>query len=215
MMLFRLSAQYLPVFSASKTSVMHIKALNRSDQPIRTCSADEPLPKHAKSALSLLIYHMKTIWLFTYSDLKTIVIPSTIFGILGFLCGPPLLPTPPASTSTLSRVLPTAFWVWINLLPSLIGNQRTTSAILEDSQNKPWRPLPSNRLSPGQAKSLMLACYVAAIFASVYLGGLRSCLTLICLAYCYNDSGVADSSCVVKTSSMLSDISPSCWALLR
>jgi hypothetical protein len=34
---------------------------------------------------SNFLYHLNTLFLFTASDLKTIVIPSTIFGVLGSL----------------------------------------------------------------------------------------------------------------------------------
>ncbi|KAI1188031.1 UbiA prenyltransferase family-domain-containing protein [Nemania serpens] len=84
------------------------------------------------------------------------------------------------------------FWVWINLLPFTIDNQRQPAAIIEDRQNKPWRPMPSGRMTEAQAKALMLVFYLLAISTSLRLGGLRQSLSLIVLGYGYNDLGLAD-----------------------
>ena len=143
-------------------------------------------------------YNLYSIWLFTYSDLKTIVGPMTAFGILSGLranvFGMPSQPT----TLVLSRIPLIAFWTWINLLPFAINNQRQPEAVEEDSVNKPWRPMPSKRVNPAQAKTWMLAFYVIAINSSATLGGLRQCLGLIFLGYWYNDLRGADRSPVER-----------------
>ena len=151
------------------------------------------------SACYTLVYHFKTIWLFTFSDLKTIVLPQTAFGIASVLSGDVLtLNEYPQFTIVLRRVPMTLFWTWINLLPFAINNQRQPEAIIEDSQNKPWRSMPSERLSGRQAKHVMLSTYVVAFASSLVLGGLRQCLMLILLGYWYNDLGGADYSCIIR-----------------
>lgn len=146
-----------------------------------------------------LSYHMYTIWLFTYSDLKTIVAPKTAFGILSALSGPAL--TTNSSPNILSiwrRIFIVAFWTWINLLPFNIDNQRQPKAIQEDSVNKSWRPLPSKRLNGAQARSLMLTIYPLALISSLYIGGTMQCIVLMILGYWYNDHAGADRSCIVR-----------------
>lgn len=144
-------------------------------------------------------YHLYTIWLFTRSDLKTIVIPSTAFGLVCTLSGPVLTTGPSLLIADVAKRIPvTAFWAWINLLPFAIDNQRQQNSIKEDTENKPWRPLPSKRLTPEQAKSTMKVFYLIACLSSLYLGGTWQCITLIGLGYCYNDLGGADSSCVTR-----------------
>ena len=147
-------------------------------------------PTHA--SLEMFKFHIYTIWLFTYSDLKTIVGPKTAFGILGGLRAH-VFGLPCQAPYLVIRRLPlVAFWAWINLLPFAIDNQRQAQAIREDQVNKPWRPLPSHRLNPRQATYLMLGLYPFSVISSTYLGGLRQCLLLIFLGIWYNDRAGAD-----------------------
>jgi 4-hydroxybenzoate polyprenyltransferase len=86
----------------------------------------------------------------------------------------------------------------MNLLPFSIDNQRQGAAIEEDKINKPWRPLPSKRITIVQSTSLMLACYILALLLSIVVGGCAQCIMLIGLGYWYNDLGGADSYCLVR-----------------
>ena len=96
------------------------------------------------------------------------------------------------------KALLVAFWTWINLLPFAIDNQRQPAAIAEDSLNRPWRPMPSNRLTQKQARQIMFTIYPVAGLTSLYAGGLHQCIPLMVLGYWYNDCGGADISCVVR-----------------
>lgn len=150
------------------------------------------------SSFESLKYHIYTIWLFTFSDLKTVVGPKTFFGIVNAIFasqfGIPSLP----SSSIGSRLPVVAFWCWINLLPFVISNQRQDAAIVEDKLNKPWRPLPSGRLSQHQAKLLMLTLYPIAILASSWIGGIYQSLAIVALGFLYNDCGGAEANCLVR-----------------
>ena len=150
-------------------------------------------------------YHLYSVWLFTLSDLKTIVLTSTAFGLFNGVTvsldnaqqasSNLHIPAPHHILSKLPLVL---FWVWINLLPFNIDNQRQPQAILEDALNKPWRTMPSRRLSPGSAKRLMLTIYPIAILSSLLLGNLTQCLSLVCLGFWYNNLRGADASCLIR-----------------
>lgn len=125
--------------------------------------------------------------------------PETAFGILSALSGPILTTNQsPDLSAILARTPRVAFWCWINLLPFAIDNQRQPEAIEEDGENKPWRPMPSGRMSQTQAMWLMRMLYIAAIVASLQLGGLKQCLTLIFLGWWYNHLGGADHSCITR-----------------
>jgi len=131
-----------------------------------------------------LRYHIYSIWLFTYSDIKTIIIPKTTFGTLSALAAPSFGFNPIYTTSPLGvgmRLPLTIFWVWINLLPFAIDNQRHSGSIAEDMINKPWRVMPSRRMTPTQAKRLMLCLYAVAAFMSWKIGGFPQCLVLAAL----------------------------------
>lgn len=143
--------------------------------------------------------HLRTLWLFTYSDLKTIVGPQTAFGVLLALSGPVLTTNSSPRTVDILKSLPVvAFWIWINLLPFVIDNQRRPKANEEDSRNKPWRPLPSGRISATDAKLLMQALYPVAMLVSLYLGAFEQCVALIVLGWSYNELGGADKSFIIR-----------------
>ena len=131
-------------------------------------------------------YHLYSIWLFTFSDMKTIMFPMTIFGTVNALTSP-VFGGPSISKDTLVRRIPlTLFWVWTNLCPFVIDNQRQPSSIEEDRLNKPWRPLPSGRMSEATAKRIMVYLCFAAIIPSLQLGGLKQSLALIAYGHSYN-----------------------------
>lgn len=144
------------------------------------------------------LYHLHTLYLFTASDFKTIVIPETAFGVLGSLSGHLVTGKPPSLLTAIVGTPRVLFWTWINLLPFAIDNQRHPDAIREDQINKPWRPLPSRRLTLQHAKLLMLAFYPAALLFSIYTGSTLQCLTLVFLGRAYNGLGSADRSCIMR-----------------
>ena len=144
-----------------------------------------------------------SIWLFTFSDLKTIVLPTSFFGIINAIAatvfGIEGIISTPGSISLISvRTLAVICWVWINLLPFAINNQRQPEAIAEDVINKPWRPLPSGRLTPIEAKRIMFMFYVLAVGGSLFLGGLKQCLAGIMLGFWYNVLRGSDRSFVTR-----------------
>ena len=163
------------------------------------CGLDEkPKARARNGAWSAARRHVFTVWLFTYSDLKTIIGPKTVFGVVSTLNADIFDKWTPPWTRTLGWVPLIACWTWINLLPFAIDNQRQPASIQEDKLNKPWRPMPAGRMSPTQAKILMLILYPIAIEYSHVFGGFRQCLTLLALGIWYNDLGGADYNPVVR-----------------
>ena len=139
-----------------------------------------------------------TLYLFTHSDFKTIVIPQTLFGICTALSASSFdLPQKP-SWLILTRTPFVLIWTWINLLPFAIDNQRQKFSIQEDALNKPWRPLPSGRMTSLRAWQWMLGLYPVAVLVSVWLGGMRQCVILMVLGIWYNDFGGADNSPLIR-----------------
>ena len=151
-----------------------------------------------------ILYHLQSVWLFTFSDLKTIIIPETVFGILSALAAEVFEKDQISAHrnwsnwSLVSKTPLVAFWTWINLLPFAIDNRRQSAAIIEDKANKPWRPIRSRRLSLVQAKILVLVSYLMALCVSARFGGLKQSVALVILGYWYNDCGGADTSFVVR-----------------
>ena len=152
----------------------------------------------APAVVRTRLYHAYSLWLFTFSDLKTIVGPKTAFGVCSGLCADIFgLPSKPFWL-VLRRIPLVLLWTWLNLLPFTIDNQRQHLAIEEDRINKPWRPMPSGRLARQEAKQLVLVLYPFAILISLWLGGLRQCVILIGLGFWYNDLRGADKNPVIR-----------------
>jgi hypothetical protein len=98
----------------------------------------------------------RALYLFTRSDLKTIVLPVVCL---------PLIPIHPhnnffqtvfaylsASDITAERLLCAVLWTWLHLLQFCVSNQSLNPE--EDAKNKPWRPIPSGIVSVVYARIL-------------------------------------------------------------
>ncbi|KAK2601637.1 hypothetical protein QQS21_004787 [Conoideocrella luteorostrata] len=82
------------------------------------------------------------------------------------------------------RMLP---WIWLNLLVEDIENQRMPEYVLEDRINKPWRLLPSNRLTPKEAQIWLFTAIIVAVGVSVMVGGFTPSVSLLVLVWMYNN----------------------------
>lgn len=167
-----------------------------------------------KTVANILSYHIYTIWLFTYSDLNTIVLPSTAFALLN---GIPSCKFEAQANRTsesrvfLNRIPIILLWSWVNLLSFAVNNQRQASALAEDRLNKPWRPMPAGRMTENQAKNLGLCVYPLAFGASLLLGGGTSqCVLLALFGYLYNDLKRGDVSWSLRN--ILNACGISCFA---
>ena len=146
-----------------------------------------------------ITFHAYTIWLFTYSDIKSVIIPQTLLGLSTALSGS-LLTTnnTPHLLGVLAKTPQIALWNWLNLFLFDVDNQMQSDSVLEDSLNKPWRAIPSQRLTAIQARHLLL-CLIPTVFAaSVYLGGVRESVTLTVGTLMYNDLHGADENFVIR-----------------
>ena len=138
-------------------------------------------------------YRVNTIWLFTINDLKSIVAPETAFGICSALSGSQLTTnTCPDLSQVLSRLPEVILWNWLNLLIFDLANQSLESSILEDRVNKPWRPIPSGRLTALEARIILLWTIPVAVLFSLHYGGAPECIAMLGLTWMYNDLGGAD-----------------------
>ncbi|KAL4811686.1 hypothetical protein BDW67DRAFT_189445 [Aspergillus spinulosporus] len=157
-------------------------------------------------AFQHLVYHIHTLYLFIFSDLKTIILPSTLFGIVNSLLSPAygldLGPNQtPSLTDALTRTPTVLLWIVLNFIPFAISNQNSLPAIAEDLVNKPWRPIPQRRITGSQAFVLMLAFHslsqLYGLFAPNGAGEHQSLLLLV-LGTWYNNLGGADSNPVTR-----------------
>jgi UbiA prenyltransferase family len=115
---------------------------------------------------STLSYHLYTLFLFTKSDLKTVVLPvvsgASILGPSRLNCWQHGLVSLPqtlfavaaAPSCSLSRIPHAFLWFWAHALQFGLANQSIPYAFAEDAINHPYRPLPAGRVSVQTARTL-------------------------------------------------------------
>jgi 4-hydroxybenzoate polyprenyltransferase len=144
------------------------------------------------AALRFTLYHMQTLLLFTGDQLFDTVIPGSAFAIFAALSGHVLgLPEQP-TLAILSRLPLVSGWLWLVVFQFCLQNQR--NSIEEDAINKPWRPMPSKRISRTQMTYLFASIYVMAAVVSYFLGVFPIFVVYTMLVITYNDLGGSDHS---------------------
>ncbi|KAF9223003.1 hypothetical protein BS17DRAFT_782938 [Gyrodon lividus] len=86
-----------------------------------------------------LCYHLHTLFLFTKADIRTALVPQTVLALAV------------APTRRASHTLHVVAWIWLHLLMCNTANQ--IKAPDEDKINKPFRPLPSGRITLRHART--------------------------------------------------------------
>ena len=160
-----------------------------------------PLAEHLQPKIDHengILFHVRTLWLFTRSDLKTVIVPQSVLALSNTLSGSFLHRSGVSAgsmASILSRLPLTVFWIWLNLLMEVIANQRLPGSIKEDAENKPWRPLPSGRLQAESAHRLLVVVIFAVLGTSYCIGEkqLLASALLCSFTWLYNDLDGADS----------------------
>ncbi|KAJ4334068.1 hypothetical protein N0V87_007121 [Didymella glomerata] len=143
-------------------------------------------------------YALKTLFLFTSDQVLDTVIPGTAFGTLAALSGSTLDLPDQRSWGILSRSLAVFIWLWLVILQFCVQNQRSSGSIAEDTINKPWRPIPSGRITSEQATTLLAWVNIVAGLLSYYLDVLPIFMVYMCLITAYNDLGGGNKSGIVR-----------------
>ncbi|KAI0318528.1 UbiA prenyltransferase family-domain-containing protein [Amylostereum chailletii] len=129
--------------------------------------------------LPTITHHIHTALLFTWTDYKTIFIPVTAFACA---TGP---------VHSISSLLQAWVWIWLHLLLCNVSNQARSKD--EDARNRPWRPLPSGRITELQAVALRWTTVVVCLaYSSTYGRDLLVTTTgLGLVTFVYDDLGAA------------------------
>ena len=156
-------------------------------------------PRGLTSALlSLVLHHLKTVYLLTYADIHQFILPTFLFGLSTSLSPTVQRPAPfPSSNhlslaSTVARIPQALLWIWSNTIIFDLCNQRNPASIREDRINKPWRPIPSGRLTPMQNRRWTLYAVPITYALSCALGAGRETPGMYLLLWMYNDLGGSD-----------------------
>jgi 4-hydroxybenzoate polyprenyltransferase len=146
-----------------------------------------------------VLHRAYILWLFTESDLFTFVVPNTIFGISGTRSGFFTSSAIPLGLYlTVSSIFKVFIFNWLNLLIFDLANQSMPSAESEDAINKPWRPVPSGRISIEDSRKLLLTC-IPIVWVINYLFSVHfEASVLMILTWMYNDLGGGDLNCYIR-----------------
>jgi len=126
-------------------------------------------------------YHLRTLLLFTKSDIKTVIPPVTLFAVAA------------APSCSLSRLPHALLWLWVHALQFGLANQTLPRSLAEDLLNHPDRPLPAGRISLRTARTLRwMMIPICLVLSAAY--GPRTMLASLCgslYMLVYNDGGGA------------------------
>lgn len=161
-------------------------------------------------------------WEFQESNIPTFLLPNTLFGLLGALSGTllVLVPsygpggyhqhdphhiTPPAEgapgsadegvVSPIAILLRFPLVFLFNFLNNLVfdlANQTAPMAVEEDKANKPWRPIPSGRVTREQTRRAMLLAIPLVMAFNWAVGTWNEGMGILVLTWMYNDLGGGD-----------------------
>lgn len=153
----------------------------------------------AGTYLTTFVDFLHTLWLFTKDDFDTFVLPNTIFGISAalskrLLAGPQYLHI----HAVLQRLPLVLVFNRSDLLIFDLANQRLSDSIKEDMINKPWRPLPTGRISQRQTRYLMLIAMPLVLFLNCVLSVWKETALLFNLTWIYNDLRGGDDNWLVR-----------------
>ena len=129
-------------------------------------------------------------WEFTRSNFFTFVVPNTMFGVLGALVpefSAAQTHGPPSLKDVLLRFPIILFFNWYNVLVFDLGNQYSAESIREDTLNKPWRPIPTGKVTPAWARRTLLLLIPLSMWLNYMLGVWEQAVLIPTLSYLYND----------------------------
>ncbi|KAF4630100.1 hypothetical protein G7Y89_g8045 [Cudoniella acicularis] len=133
-------------------------------------------------------FYLKTMFMFTKSDFKTVVIPQSVFALAVVLSHTQTGNIANDFRDLLKWRLPCMLiWIWTHLLVENISNQRLPGSVVEDTVNKPWRPIPAGRITPYEAQKVLRVAVPAAMGLSAILGSFVASVTLMVFIWLYND----------------------------
>ncbi|KAI0102055.1 UbiA prenyltransferase family-domain-containing protein [Nemania sp. FL0031] len=162
--------------------------LEKSPQP--RLGASEMSEFGSKSLAGKLAYIPKLIWIFTESNFDTFVVPNTAFGVLGAFASSILtegFQQQPTALEILRRFPIVLAFNWYSVFIFDLSNQRSAESIEEDLLNKPWRPIPTGKVTATEARRSLFVAIPLVLLFNYLLGVWRQGLFILILTWMYND----------------------------
>ncbi|KAJ8132377.1 hypothetical protein O1611_g1247 [Lasiodiplodia mahajangana] len=144
----------------------------------------------SKSLTGKFAYIPKLIWIFTESNFDTFVIPNTAFGVLGAFASSILtegFQQPLTALGILKRFPLVLAFNWYSVFIFDLSNQRSLESIEEDLINKPWRPIPTGKVTATEARRSLFVAIPLVLLFNYLLGVWRQGFFILILTWMYND----------------------------
>lgn len=131
--------------------------------------------------------------LITESNQKAYVQPVTLFAMLSIASGGVTANPDPSWTDIALSFPRVLFYIWLYVLYFDLSNQKDPEAVKEDKINKPWRAIPSGRLSIEGAERWYIAavCILLAV-SGLWLGGFPEAVAFMVETRVYDYAAGAD-----------------------
>lgn len=145
------------------------------------------VPAHIWEAISLA-------HLITESNIKAYVLPVMLFAMLGVASGS-VTTNPSPSWEELSIAFSHAgLYIWLYVFHFDCSNQKDPESIREDKLNKPWRAIPSGKLSiEGAQRWYVVATCLLLLVSGIWLGGFPEALFFMAETWLYDHASGASS----------------------
>ncbi|KAI3395421.1 hypothetical protein diail_1350 [Diaporthe ilicicola] len=128
--------------------------------------------------------------LITESNIKAYVLPVALFSMLSLASGGVTSTAP--SWYDVGTAFPRALlYIWLYVFHFDLSNQKDPGSIEEDKLNKPWRAIPSGRLSIESAQKWYVVATCLLLVASLALGGFPEALAFMVETWVYDYVGAS------------------------
>ena len=159
--------------------------------------AQSPSRNSIRKAVSSSLFFSQVIWGFIKDDVSAFVIPSSLFGILSALAsGAEFVDgQAPSFSDVMQRIPIVVLFNLCNIFIWDLSNQRAPEAVEEDRVNKPWRPIPSGKITSNQTRRTVLIALPLVLALNYALGIHVDALLLLVFCWYYNDLKGSDEVC--------------------
>lgn len=142
-----------------------------------------------RSAFSQLLDIVSLAHLITESNIKAYVTPTVLAGMLCVASGGVTVNAP--TWLDIAAAFPkVVLYIWLYDLYFDCSNQKDPGSIEEDRLNKPWRAIPSGRLSvEGAQKWYYCASCILPLVAGLWLGGFPEAIAFMVETWAYDALG--------------------------
>lgn len=129
-------------------------------------------------------------YLITESNIRAYAQPITTFAMLSLASRGVTTKLNPTASDLAVAFPPTALYVWLLVLHFDCSNQKNPESIEEDRLNKPWRAIPSGRLTAEGAQTWFEAsCFLLLLVSGTWLGGFPEAVLFMLQTWLHDQAG--------------------------